>query len=227
VANDAYPSKQASAGTGDPLTVQDLAIACDSSATNGLVLMAWQVIVSHVDVTGCDSGIVDTNTDAAGTAIPASDTSVNSRFDDNLVQNSASHGFWVDDSGNAVTDGFFDDNQVAASGQNAVELDNAAGWNVTGNHLYNDTQDGIYASEGTSASYTYLGVSQNSSDCAGLLTVNGNVIYDQTAGNKATGMDFQGNGSSASLVIGSAGNVIRGVATTRTTSGSDVSIGGE
>jgi hypothetical protein len=57
VANDAYASKQASAGTGDPLTVQDLAIACDSSATDGLVLMAWQVIVSHVDVTGCDSGI--------------------------------------------------------------------------------------------------------------------------------------------------------------------------
>ena len=276
VANDAYANKQASAGTGDPLTVQDLAIACDSSATNGLVLMAWQVIVSHVDVTGCDSGIVDTNTDAAGTAIPATGTSVNSRFDDNFIQNSASHGFWVDDSGNAVTDGFFDDDQVASSGQNAVELDNAAGWNVTGNHLYNDTQDGIYASrmwgttisdnyiedfgdkqssgswfgifganqcgigstiddnmifndggEGTSASYTYLGVSQNSSDCAGLLTVNGNVIYDQTAGNKATGMDFQGNGSSASLVIGSAGNVIRGVATTRTTSGSDVSIGGE
>lgn len=66
--------------------------------------------------------------------------------------------------------------------------------------------------EGTSASYTYLGVSQNSSDCSGSLTVNGNVIYDQTAGNKATGMDFQGNGTSASLVIGSAGNLIRGVA---------------
>jgi hypothetical protein len=31
---------------------------CDSAATDGLVLMAWQVNVNHIDVSGCDSGIV-------------------------------------------------------------------------------------------------------------------------------------------------------------------------
>jgi hypothetical protein len=276
VAGDAYADNTASDGTGDPLTVQDLAVNCDSTATDGLVLMAWQVNVNHVDVTGCASGIVDTNTDAAGTAIPSGHTSVNSRFDDNFIQNSADYGFYVDDTANAVTDGFFDDNQVANSGENAVELTNAAGWNVVGNHLYGDTQDGIYASrlwgatisdnyiedfgdsqssgtwygiaasnqcgigstiddnmifndggETSGGTYEYLGVSQNSSGCAGYLTVNGNTIYDQTSANQATGMDFQGNRSAGSLTIGSAGNIIRGVATARTTSGSDVTIGGE
>jgi hypothetical protein len=276
VASDGYADNTASDGTGDPLTVQDLAINCDSAATDGLVLMAWQVNVNHIDVSGCDSGIVDTNADAAGTAIPSGDSSVNSRFDDNFIQNSADYGFYVDDSANAVTDGFFDDNQVASSGQNAIELSNAAGWNVVGNHTYGDTQDAIYADrlwgatisdnyiedfgdgqssgtwygifgtnqcgigstvddnmifndggESTTATYDYLAVGENSSGCGGYLTVNGNTIYDQTSGNKATGMDFQGNGTASSLAIGSAGNIIRGVATARTTSGSDVSIGGE
>jgi hypothetical protein len=280
VANDAYANNTASDGTGAPLTVQDLAINCDSSSTDGLVLMAWQVIVDHVDVSGCESGIVDTNMDAAGTAIPSGDTSVNSRFDDNFIQDSADYGFYVDDSGNAVTDGFFEDNLVAGSSLNQVELDNAAGWNVSGNHLYLDSastsEDGIYANrlfgttindnyienfgvdqtsgswygilatnqcnigstiddnkvfndkgESTALSYYYLAVTQNSSDCAGYLTVNGNVIYDETTGNNATGMYFKGNGTACSLTIGSAGNIIEGVATQRATSGSDVCIGGE
>jgi parallel beta-helix repeat protein len=277
VANDAYAGNTASDGTGLPLTVQDLAINCDSSSTDGLVVMAWQVNVNHVDATGCESGIVDTNSDAAGQAMPSGHTSVNSRFDDNFLQDNADYGFYVDDTQNAVTDGFFDDNQVASSGENAVELDNAAGWNIAGNHLYGDKQDGIYANrmwgstisdnyiedfgdgqssgswygilgtnqcgigstiddnmifndggqETTSASYVYLAVSQNSSDCSGFLTVNGNVIYDQTAKNTATGMDFRGNGTADSLTIGSAGNIARGVATSRTTSGADVFIGGE
>lgn len=277
VANDAYAGNTASDGTGLPLTVQDLAINCDSSSTNGLVVMAWQVNVTHLDVTDCESGIVDTDLDAAGQAIPSGHTSVNSRFDDNFLEEDADYGFYVDDTQNAVTDGFFDDNLVADSGETAVEIDNAAGWNIAGNHLYGDAQDGIYAnrmwattvsdnyiedfgdgqSSGswygilgtnqcgigsamdgnkifndggekiTSVSYVYLAVSQNSSGCSGLLTVTGNVIYDQTAKSTATGMDFSGNGSAGSLTIGSAGNIIRGVATGRATSGTDVFIGGE
>jgi hypothetical protein len=86
-----------------------------------------------VDVNGCGgSGIVHTNTPATGGAI--TNTSVNSRFDNDFVSNSGLYGFENYDSRNSVTDGYFDDNQIASSGQDAIHLDNAVGWHVSWYH---------------------------------------------------------------------------------------------
>ena len=61
--------------------------------------------MENVDVSGCGgSGIVDTNTNASGGAI--TNTSVNSRFDNNFITGSGRYGFYVQDSRNSVTDGF-------------------------------------------------------------------------------------------------------------------------
>jgi hypothetical protein len=129
--------------TGAPLTIEQLTVSCSSQGrTNGIVVLNWQVDVEQTDVTHCGgSGIVDTSQTADGSSI--TNTSVNSRFSDNFIIGSGIDGFEVIDPRNAVTDGYLTDNQIAASGKAAVAMQNAAGWNITGNHLYDDVGDGI------------------------------------------------------------------------------------
>ncbi len=156
LASSAYVDN--STTTGDPLSIRDLTVSCNGSGnTDGIVLLNWQVDVSNVDVSGCGgSGIVDTNTNASGGAI--TNTSVNSRFDQNFITNSHRYGFEVYDTGNSVTDGFLEDNDIASSGLDAIHLDNAAGWYVSGNHLYNVNQNAISASRlfGTTIASNYI-----------------------------------------------------------------------
>ena len=144
--------------TGDPVQIRDLTVACDGSGdTNGIIILNWQANVQQVDVQGCGgSGIVDTSVAQNGTAI--TNTSVNSRFENNFISNSGQYGFEVRDPVNAVTDGFFTDNQVANSGTDGVHLENAAGWMISGNHLYGDGADGIDAARlfGATISSNYI-----------------------------------------------------------------------
>lgn len=144
--------------TGNPVTIRDLAVTCSGSGTtDGIIVLNWQAVVESVDVTGCGgSGIVDTNTTANGNAI--SNTSVNSRFDDNSIAGSDQYGFETLDSGNSVTDGFFDANDISDSGLDAIHLQNAAGWDISANHLYADAENGIYADRlyGTTISNNYI-----------------------------------------------------------------------
>jgi hypothetical protein len=144
--------------TGDPLSIRDLTVSCNGSGnTDGIVLLNWQVDVENVNVSGCGgSGIVDTNTNASGGAI--TNTSVNSRFDKNFITDSGRYGFEVHDTGNSVTDGFLEDNLIASSGLDAVHLDNAAGWYISGNHLYEVGENAISASRlfGTTIASNYV-----------------------------------------------------------------------
>lgn len=144
--------------TGDPATIRDLTVECSGSGnTNGIVVLGWQTDVESVDVNNCGgSGIVDTNMTANGHAI--GNTSVNSRFDNNFISDSKAYGFEVRDSGSAVTDGFLENNLIANSGRDAIHLEDSAGWDVSGNHLYSDSQNGIYASRlfGTTISNNYI-----------------------------------------------------------------------
>jgi hypothetical protein len=144
--------------TGDPLSIRDLTVSCDGSGnTDGIILLNWQADVENVNIRDCGgSGIVDTNINSNGRAI--TNTSVNSRFDNNFILNSGRYGFYVHDTGNSVTDGFLQDNQIASSGLDAVHLDNAAGWYISGNHLYRVGQNAINANRlfGTTISGNYI-----------------------------------------------------------------------
>ena len=162
-----------SASTGDPLQIRDLTVDCAGSGhTDGIVIMNWQVRVDQVDVHGCGgSGIVDTSVAEDGK--PITGTSVNSRFEDNFISDSGQYGFAVIDPGNAVTDGYFTDNQIADSGSDGVYLQNSAGWNICGNHLYGDRGDGIAAGRlyGTTICSNYIedfGVGQRSGTWYGI-----------------------------------------------------------
>ena len=156
LASSAYVDN--SATTGSPLAIQQLTVACSGHGnTDGIIIMNWQTDVQEVDVNKCGgSGIVDTSQTPNGATI--GNTSVNSRFEDNFITGSGASGFQVIDHGNSVTDGFLLDNRIADSGGAAVLMDNAAGWNISGNHLYNDKSDGIMANRlyGTTISGNYI-----------------------------------------------------------------------
>jgi hypothetical protein len=144
--------------TGDPLQIRDLTVACSGSGnTDGIVILNWQVKVQQVNVHNCGgTGIVDTSVPQDNK--PITNTSVNSRFENDFISDSGKYGFAVIDPVNSVTDGFFTNNQVADSGDDGVQLQNAEGWNITGNHLYGDGGDGIDAERlyGTTLASNYI-----------------------------------------------------------------------
>ena len=193
---------QSASTTGDPLAIRDLTIDCDGSGrTDGIILLNWQLDVEHVDVNHCGgSGIVDTNTGANGSAIK--NTSVNSRFDNNFVSGSGQYGFEVIDSGNSVTDGFLDDNQIADSGADAVHMENAEGWDISGNHLYGVKQDALDLQRiyGTSISGNYVedfGDGQSSGTWYGLAATAQDGPGSSIVGNKI----FNVNGESGARYV--------------------------
>lgn len=193
---------QSASTTGDPLAIRDLTIDCDGSGrTDGIILLNWQLDVEHVDVNRCGgSGIVDTNTGANGSAIK--NTSVNSRFDNNFVSGSGQYGFEVIDSGNSVTDGFLDDNQIADSGADAVHIENAEGWDISGNHLYGVKQDALDLQRiyGTSISGNYIedfGDGQGSGTWYGLAATAQDGPGSSIVGNKI----FNVNGESGARYV--------------------------
>jgi hypothetical protein len=178
--------------TGAPISIGQLTVACSGHGrTDGIVILNWQADVRQVDVSNCGgSGIIDTSQTADGTSI--TNTSVNSWFSDNFISGSGAHGFQVIDNRNAVTDGHLMNNQIASSGGTAIELANAAGWNISGNHLYDDAGDGIVAQRlfGTVISGNYIedfaggqpggtwyGIAGSAQDGAGS-TIYGNNIFN-------------------------------------------------
>jgi hypothetical protein len=177
LASEAYTDNSSYAG--GPVAIRDLTVQCNGSgSTDGIIVLNWQANIEKVDVSDCGgSGIVDTSTTANGHAIK--NTDVNSRFDNNFINGSHEYGFEVQDSENSITDGFLDDNQIASSGLDAIHLQNAAGWDISGNHVYADFQNGIYASRiyGTSISNNYVedfGATQHSGTWYGIVaTVQG------------------------------------------------------
>ena len=192
LAADTYVNN--SSATGQPLSISNLTVQCNGSgSTDGIIILNWQTDVHDVDIRDCGgSGIVDTNTTANGTAI--TNTSVNSRFENNFISNSGQYGFEVYDSRNSVTDGYLVDNQIASSGQDAIHIGNAAGWNISGNHLYGVAGNAIFASRlyGTTIYGNHIedfGLGQNSGTWYGIVGTAqggmGSTIFNNTIANNS------------------------------------------
>lgn len=189
--------------TGDPLSIRDLTVACDGSGqTDGIIVLNWLADVEHVVVRNCGgSGIVDSSVTANGT--PITNTSVNSRFENNFITNSGRYGFYVNDQQNSVTDGYLQGNQIAFSGADAIHLDDASGWTVTANHLYGVGQSAIYANRlfGTTISDNYIedfGSKQRSGTWYGIEATAQGGIGSTISGNSV--FNAHGLSSSASYV---------------------------
>ncbi|MBC7288673.1 MAG: right-handed parallel beta-helix repeat-containing protein [Armatimonadetes bacterium] len=148
--------------TGTPIAVRHLTIDGNyaentASRTAGLALRSWLSVVEDVQITrmGGD-GLLITNPSADGTTLKT--TQVNGRVANCFIQGCRGHSINVHDPGNAVTDWTLVDCWIADSGQDAIHLDNAAGWVIERNHLYGVAGHAIYAHRlfGTSISDNYI-----------------------------------------------------------------------
>jgi len=132
--------------TGDPVRVAQLTIDGNSGAntgTNALVIRSWLTVIEDIEVENAPGdGIQITSVSKDGVVLTSSQ--VNGHIDNVFVTNSGGTGIHVVDNSNGVTDWSLLDSWVAASGQSAIYLGNAAGWTVRGNHVYGVQQHAIF-----------------------------------------------------------------------------------
>jgi hypothetical protein len=148
--------------TDTPVSIRQLTIDGNkanntTAATSGIILRSWQSIVKDVYITGMrGNGIRVTNKSANGTEL--TNTQVNGQIIGNFIEDSGQHGVFIEDTGNSVTDWQLTDNWIAESGIDGIHMDNAAGWYVERNHIYDVKQNAIYAHRmfGTSISDNYI-----------------------------------------------------------------------
>lgn len=111
------------------------------STTDGIVTMNWKTSVEHVEVWNCGgNGIRLTNVNSAGGML--SNTNNENRIERCTVTGNRNHGIFIEDTGNALTDGFLIDNVSYGNWEDQIHINNAAGWLIAGNHTYNGSSIG-------------------------------------------------------------------------------------
>ncbi|MEU1393508.1 MULTISPECIES: right-handed parallel beta-helix repeat-containing protein [unclassified Nonomuraea] len=204
--------------TGEPIVLRDLTI--DGNAANnptggdGVVIRSWRSTVEGLYIQNAKaSGLRITNTSRNGTTL--TNTLVNGTVRGLFVEDSGQHGIYVQDSGNAVTDWNLTDNWVAASGGDAIKLENAAGWTVERNHVYGVGGTGINAGRLFASSVSDNYVEDFAVNGIGV-TVQGDAASTLT-GNRV--FQFSGSGTTYLAVkqvnygtghVAVTGNVVRG-----------------
>lgn len=136
-ASDSYVDNTGT--TGLPLAIRSLTVdankANNPTAHDAIVIRSWQTTVEDIEINNPQRhGVRVTSLSANGTEI--SNTQVNGRIAGMQINNSGGSGIYVEDPGNHVTDWQMADNYIAGTGGNGVHMDNAAGWLITGNHIY-------------------------------------------------------------------------------------------
>jgi hypothetical protein len=135
--------------TGSPIRIAHMTLDGNNTGnmgTNVLVIRSWLTVIEDMVVQNAPGdGIQITNLSKNGVALTTSQ--VNGRISNCFVNNFNGNGIHVIDTGNSVTDWDLVDSWVAGSSSSlsAIYMDNAAGWKVRGNHLYNVQQHALFA----------------------------------------------------------------------------------
>ena len=159
LASDSWASN--SAYTGAPIHIAHLTIdanSADNSGTSALVIRSWLTTIEDLLIENApEDGIQITNLGRDNKTVLTT-SQVNGRISNCFVTNSGADGIHVVDSGNSVTDWNLLDSWIASSGKSAIDMENAAGWTVRGNHIYGVQQNAIYANRcwATSIASNYI-----------------------------------------------------------------------
>jgi len=205
--------------TGSPTSLRTMTIEANSAgnpnAADAVVLRSWQTFVEDMEIEDARRHAIRlTNLSADGTELSTS-TQVNGRIAENQINDSGGSGLFVEDTGNACTDWQLEDNYIAGTGGDGIAMDNAAGWLINGNHIYDVEGDSaLYANRlyGSSISDNYIedfgttGVVARVQGGAAS-TITGNRIF-QNAGRGGTFLQVLGNYGDAKAAVNS--NTIRG-----------------
>jgi parallel beta helix pectate lyase-like protein len=216
-ASDSYLENRP--GTGSPTSLRTLTIEANSAgnpdAGDAVVLRSWQTFVEDMEISDSRRHAIRlTNLSANGTPLSTS-TQVNGRIAENQINRSGGSGLFVEDTGNACTDWQLEDNYIASTGGDGINMQNAAGWLINGNHIYDVGGDSaLYANRlfGSSISDNYIedfgivGVVATIQGGAAS-TITNNRIF-QNPGGTGTFLRVLGNYGNAKAAINS--NTIRG-----------------
>jgi hypothetical protein len=146
VASDSWMSN--ASGTGRPVRLAHLTIDGNRGANRGthaLVIRSWLTTIEDIQVRGAAGDGIQLTSLGRDGMTGLTSTQVNGRISNVFISGSNGHGLHVLDPGNAVTDWDLLDSWIANSGLSAIQMDNAAGWKILGNHVYGVRQHAIYA----------------------------------------------------------------------------------
>ena len=146
VASDSWMNN--ASGTGRPVRLAHLAIDGNRAANKGthaLVIRSWLTTIEDIQVRSAPGDGIQLTSLGRDGKTGLSSTQVNGRLSNVFITGSNGHGLRVLDPGNAVTDWDLLDSWIASSGLSAIQMDNAAGWKILGNHVYGVQQHAIYA----------------------------------------------------------------------------------
>jgi Right handed beta helix region len=215
-ASDSYLDDSPTTGLATSLRTMTIKAnsAANPDAGDAVVLRSWQTFLEDVQISDARRHAIRlTNLSANGT--PLTNTQVNGRIAENQINRSGGSGLFVEDTGNSVTDWQLEDNYIAGTGGDGIAMDNAAGWMINGNHLYDvDGNSALYANRlyGSSISDNYIedfgttGIVARVQGGAAS-TIIGNRIF-QNAGRGGTFLQVLGNYGNAKAAVNS--NTIRG-----------------
>jgi len=154
--------------TGLPVAVRHLKLRGSGGGdTAGLIVRSWLTTIEDVWVENMGGdGIRLTNRGNGGAAL--NNTQVNGRISGVFVTGSGNHGIHVHDDQNQVTDWTLTDSWIAESENDGIHIDNAAGWMVERNHVYNVGHHAIWADRlfGSTISNNYVEGFGESGDAA-------------------------------------------------------------
>lgn len=156
LASDSYVDN--TSFTGLPVAVRHLKVRGTAGGdTAGIVVRSWLTTIEDVWVENMGGdGIRITNRSSDGTTL--NNTQVNGRISGVFVTGSGNHGIHVHDDQNQVTDWTLTDSWIAESAKDGIHIDNAAGWMVERNHVYNVGHHAIWANRlfGSTVSNNYV-----------------------------------------------------------------------
>jgi hypothetical protein len=216
-ASDSYLENSPTTGKGTSLRAMTIKANSEANpdAHDALVVRSWQTVIEDIQISDATRHAIRlTNLSADGT--PLENTQVNGRIAGNQINRSGGSGLYVEDTGNSVTDWQLQDNYFAGSGADGVYLENAAGWMITGNHIYgvNDAGSAIYADRlyGSSISDNYIedfittGITARVQGGSASTIANNRILVDE--GVDGTHLYVVGNYGDAKASV--TGNAIRG-----------------
>jgi hypothetical protein len=204
--------------TGSATALRTLNIKANSAANpeagDAVVIRSWQTFVEDVQISDARRDAIRlTNLSENGTEL--TNTQVNGRIANTQLNDSGGSGVYVEDTGNSITDWQLEDNYIAETGGDGIHLDNAAGWMINGNHVYDVGGDhALYADRlyGSSIDDNYI----EDFGTVGILgrvqggaasTILGNRVF-QNRGKGGTFLQVLGNYGDAKAAVNS--NTIRG-----------------
>jgi hypothetical protein len=153
VADAGYLAGSSSPTSSQPLEIHNLLIdgnksSDKASAGDGLVLMAYRVLVRRVSVLNAPgSGIVLSDVNSAGNRI--SNTADENRIEDCYVTAAGAKGIWIKDTNASgkITDGYLLNNVVSYCPNDiSIHVARAAGWFIANNHVYSCGTHGFWLS---------------------------------------------------------------------------------